>query len=333
MTDSNDPDDPDPRSSPAVDPIGPPDPAARDGDDGKPRRRRLFGLLKGWRGRNGETGHTLEDFLEQHGEHAETALDGQERQLLGNILHLRDQTAYDVMIPRADIVAVEVDMPLIEAVRLGAGRGHSRLPIYRDNLDDVIGMIHIKDLLPALTENAFGCDTPGCPKPQDGQGEPPGLGALVRPVLFVAPTARVLDLLLEMRLKRLHMAMVVDEYGGIDGLITIEDLVEQIVGEIEDEHDIEVEPEILPRPDGSVIADARVPLEDFEERFGALFSDDEKEEADTLGGLVFLAAGRVPARGELIAHPSGLTFEILDGDPRRVRRLRLRNIPTVDWQP
>ncbi len=143
----------------------------------------------------------------------------------------------------------------------------------------------------------------------------------------MAPSIRVLDLLLEMRLKRTHMALVVDEYGGIDGLVTIEDLVEQITGEIEDEHDTDAEPDFVERADGVVEADARVPLVDFEARVGPLFSDEEREENDTLGGLVSFMAGRVPARGELISHASGIEFEVVDADPRRIKRLRVRNLP------
>jgi CBS domain containing-hemolysin-like protein len=138
---------------------------------------------------------------------------------------------------------------------------------------------------------------------------------------------RVLDLLLEMRLKRTHMALVVDEYGGIDGLVTIEDLVEQIVGEIEDEHDHNVEPDFVERPDGVIEADARMLLEEFEARVGRLVDDEDREDIDTLGGLVFYLAGRIPSRGELIVHPSGIEFEVLDADPRRIKRLRIRNLP------
>jgi CBS domain containing-hemolysin-like protein len=140
---------------------------------------------------------------------------------------------------------------------------------------------------------------------------------------------RVLDLLLRMRLARIHMAMVVDEYGGIDGLVTIEDLVEEIVGEIEDEHDIIETPDLDYRPDGTMVADARTTLENFEARVGSVLSPEERREIDTLGGLVFNLVGRVPSRGELIAHPSGLEFEVIEGDPRRLKRLRVRNLPAV----
>ncbi len=241
---------------------------------------------------------------------SEASITSHERILLGNILHLRDLTAYDVMVPRADIAAVEIEATLPEVAEQVALCGHSRLPVYRETLDDVIGMVHIKDVLPVVAK-----------------GRTVGLKHLVRTVLFVSPAIRVLDLLLEMRLKRTHMALVVDEYGGIDGLVTIEDLVEQIVGEIEDEHDVESEPEMALDGDGTLAADARVLLEDFEDRFAITFSDEEKEDTDTLGGLVFRVAGRVPLRGELVEHPLGLQFEVLDADPRRIRRLRVHNLP------
>lgn len=269
--------------------------------------------LKGLRRRNGgdhSVRETLEELIEER-EQDELPIDEHERVLLTNIFRLRDLTAWDVMIPRADIVAVEVGTDLREVTDTLARVGHSRLPVYRETLDDVIGMVHIKDLVAVVAK-----------------GRTVTLQHLVRRVLFVSPSIRVLDLLLEMRLKRTHMAMVVDEYGGIDGLLTIEDVVEQIVGEIEDEHDSEAEPEMVDMGDGTLMADARVSLEDFEERYGEVVTEEEREEIDTLGGLVFRITGRIPARGELVRHVgSGLEFEILDADPRRIRRLRLRNLP------
>ncbi|MDX2223096.1 MAG: transporter associated domain-containing protein [Rhodospirillaceae bacterium] len=195
--------------------------------------------------------------------------------------------------------------------------------MYRGTLDDVIGMIHIKDVALALSEPDQSLAYEGI----EDTAATIKLADLVRKVLFVSPSVRVLDLLLQMRLKRTHMALVVDEYGGIDGLVTIEDVVEQIVGNIEDEHDAEQPPEIAETADGGAVADARLALADFEARYGALFSDEERAEADTLAGLVARLAGRVPSRGELIKHPSGLEFEVVDGDPRRVRRLRITNVP------
>jgi CBS domain containing-hemolysin-like protein len=237
-----------------------------------------------------------------------------ERVMLSNILRLRHLTAYDVMVPRADIVAVDLDTPIDELIDVMSSAGHSRLPVYRDTLDEVVGIVHIKDVLHYMRERR-----------DDGAFD---LVDLVRRILVVAPSMRVLDLLLEMRLSRVHMALVVDEFGGIDGLVTIEDLVEEIVGEIEDEHDVAVGPKLIERPDGSVIADARTTIEEFEEKVGPVLSEEEREEdIDTLGGLLFTLAGRVPDRGELVEHPpSGITFEVLEADPRRVKRLRVRNV-------
>jgi magnesium and cobalt transporter len=180
----------------------------------------------------------------------------------------------------------------------------------------VLGFVHVKDILGHLVEGRL------------ADGRPVQLATLVRKVLVVAPSMPVLDLLLQMRLSRIHMAMVVDEFGGIDGLVTIEDLIEEIVGEIEDEHDDAATPQLAQRADGSVIADARTPIEEFEERFAVRLRDaDAEEDIDTLGGLVFMLAGRVPSRGEIIPHPGGVSFEVLDADPRRVKRLRVRGLP------
>jgi CBS domain containing-hemolysin-like protein len=239
-----------------------------------------------------------------------------ERTLINNILEIRDQAVSELMVPRADIVAVDADTERDPLLRLLASKTHSRLPVYRETLDDVIGIIHIKDVLAAIADD------------RDFT-----LPDLVRPVSFIAPSMRVLDLLLEMRKTRQHMALVVDEFGGIDGLITIEDLVEGIVGEITDEHDRDVPAELVERPDGSLYADARVPIETFEERVGEVLDQDERDEVDTLGGLVFSLAGRVPSRGELLTHHSGLEFEILDADPRRIKRIRVRNPPPPPTLP
>lgn len=275
----------------------------------------LRGWLRGLRRRNGDSlRDTLDELMEER-DGAETPIDEHERNLLGNILHLRDVVAYDVMVPRADILAVEVKTPQNDLVAAFIRDGHSRMPVYRETLDDVIGMVHIKDLLAAITQDA---------------DKPFQLGRILRRVLFVSPSMRVLDLLLEMRLKRTHMALVVDEYGGIDGLVTIEDLVEQIVGEIDDEHDNAEEPDLFVHKDGVIEADARSSIEEFEQTVGPVLTEDEREDIDTLGGLVFSLAGRVPSRGELIMHPSGFEFEVLDADPRRIKRVRVRQAPAPD---
>ena len=273
----------------------------------------LIATMRGWlrllrRSRGSDSvREALEELIEDRDE-SEVPIDDNERLLLGNILRLRDVAAADVMVPRADIVAVEARTDLKELLELFNRCGHSRLPVYRKTLDDVVGMVHIKDVVSAsqAADRAF------------------ALQRLVRRVLFVSPSMRALDLLLEMRLKRTHMALVVDEYGGIDGLATIEDVVEQIVGEIEDEHDQGDEPDMVVRPDGVIDADARTPIEEFEQLVGPLLSEEEREDVDTLGGLVFFIAGRVPSRGELIAHPSGLEFQVVEADPRRVKRLCVR---------
>ena len=272
----------------------------------------LMDTLRGWlrvsrRAKGAETvREALEDLIEDR-DAAEHPIDDNERLLLGNILHLRDVTAADVMVPRADIVAVEAGTAVKDLLEQFTRSGHSRLPVYRKTLDDAAGMVHIKDVL-AVSQ----------------QDRPVALPRLVRRVLFVAPSMRALDLLLEMRLKRIHMALVVDEYGGIDGLVTIEDVVEQIVGEIEDEHDRTVEPDMVVGADGVIEADARTSIEEFEAAVGAVLSEEEREDVDTLGGLVSFIVGRVPSRGELIAHPSGFEFQVVDADPRRVKRLQVR---------
>jgi len=235
-------------------------------------------------------------------------LDPHERSLLSNVLKLRGATAYDVMLPRADIIALPADLTLDQAVAAIQREGHSRYPVYQNQLDDVLGMVHIKDIIAAV-----------------GRQAPFSLRGILRKPLLVVPSVPVLDLLLRMREARMHMALVVDEYGGIDGLITIEDLVETIVGDIADEHDEVDTPQITERGEGVLELDARTEIETFETRMGAVLTDDERHaDIDTVGGLVLTMAGRVPARGEIFTHSSGLEFRVLDADARRIRRLRVR---------
>jgi len=274
-------------------------------------------IVRGMRSKGtGETSlrDSVEALIEQREEQAEP-IDPEEHTLIANVLKLGTVTVEDAMVPRADIDAVEDTTPLDEVVAAMIKKGHSRIPVYQGSLDDVIGMIHIRDVLGAVD----------C---ANGGKKRPGLRSLVRDVLFVAPSMRVLDLLLQMRKSRNHMALVVDEYGGIDGLLTIEDLVEEIVGEIEEEHEAAIAPRMEDFPDGTVVADARLPIEELEARAGPLVAGTEDEgEVDTLGGFVSVLAGRVPVRGELIVHEeSGLEFEVMDADPRRVKRLRVRNM-------
>ena len=264
--------------------------------------------------RNGE-GHslreTLEELIEEHEEEGGTEdrheFTEEERELLLNALSFGELQVWDVMVPRSDIKSTSITSSLAEV--LGAMRDgmHTRLPVYRENLDEVVGMVHIKDLLPYW-----------------GDGADFALERIVREVLFVPSSMRVLDLLLQMRDTGIHMAIVVDEYGGTDGLATIEDLVEEIVGEIQDEHDKILPPRITELPDGVLEADARVEVEELEKRLGLqLLEPERREDADTLGGLMFTLLDRVPARGEVVRHPAGIEFEVLDADPRRIKRLRI----------
>lgn len=231
--------------------------------------------------------------------------------LISNVLKLKDLRAFDVMVPRADIVGIEVNTPTEIILALLSEKQFSRLPVYRDTLDDVIGTVHIKEIMSKTTS-----------------GEPLVLSEMIREVPVVSPAMPVLDLLLMMRQQKRHMALVVDEYGGIDGLVTINDIVETIVGEIDDEFQSGENGELMEKPDGTIVADGRVDVDTFEERLGAFLSDEERETVDTLAGLVITMAGRVPARGEVLTHPSGMEFEVLDADPRRIHRLRIRNMPT-----
>lgn len=249
----------------------------------------------------------IEDLIEEPSR-SSASIGADESLLITNILKLHDLSAEDVSIPRADIIAIDENAELHTVADLISREAHSRLPVYREQLDDVVGFVHIKDVLTALRTS-----------PHQAVRE------LKREILFAAPSIRVLDLLLEMRAQRTHMAIVVDEFGGVDGLVTIEDLVEEIVGEIEDEHD-EEGPSITSNPDGSILADARVELEELEAMIGVFVTDEEREACDTLGGIVFALIDRVPRRSEVVTHTSGVEFEVVDADPRRIKRLRVRDL-------
>ena len=259
--------------------------------------------------RNGEgtVREVIEELIEDDDDDL-TQIGADQGALIVNILKLHELTAEDVMVPRADIIAADVDSGIDELVDLMAKDAHSRLPVYSEQLDNVTGFVHIKDVLVAVRS-----------------GRSVAVKDLVRDILFAAPSIRVLDLLLEMRARRTHIAIVVDEFGGVDGLVTIEDLVEEIVGEIEDEHDTDG-PSIIRRPDGSILADARTEIEELEKLIGEFATDEERAEIDTLGGIVFSLIDRVPRRHEVIAHPSGLEFEIVDADSRRVKRVSVRDL-------
>lgn len=262
---------------------------------------------------------SLEEVIEESARQSQE-ITGQERLMLGNLLKFGELRVEDVMVPRADIIAVEESTSLNDLLQVFREAQHSRLPIYRETLDDPLGMVHIKDVV-ALIENGEGGGL-------KWQSVP--LSKIRRNVIYVPASMSVLDLLLKMQTSHIHLALVVDEYGGTDGLVSIENLVEEIVGDIDDEHDVDEEPQIIDKGDGSFVADARTDLEDFKERTGidllqALSGDDV--DVDTLGGLVFSELGRVPARGEIVVVEQGFEFEVLEADPRRVKRLRIRPAP------
>lgn len=271
--------------------------------------RRLLSLL---RGRSDESlRESIEELLEEHAADSATPEETAERALLRNVLEVGELRVGEIRVPRTDIIAVSDDIEFDKLVKTLVDAEHSRLPVYRGSLDDVIGMIHVKDVLPYLAgRSGFSMDK------------------ILRKLLVVPPSKSVLELLREMRDSRTHMAIVVDEYGGVDGLVTIENLVEQIVGEIDDEHDVTAGAMLIQRADGVLEAHGRCPIEDLEEKVGrALLDPEEDEEVDTVGGLIVSHLGRVPLRGELVEHPAGLAFEVLDADPRRVKRVRIRVLP------
>ena len=239
--------------------------------------------------------------------------DAQQRALLANVRKLGDKRVSDAMVPRADVIAVDADTPFGEVMEVFRSGGHSRLPVFRDTLDDPLGFIHVKDLF-----MTFGARTT-----DKAQIDNFKAADHLRRTLTVPPSMPCGTLLQAMQAQRMHMALVIDEYGGVDGLITIEDLLELIVGEIEDEHDTTNGATWLQAADGSYSAAARADIEDFEAEIGMVLLQDKEEDVDTLGGLVFMLCNRIPARGEVICHPDGHEFEILDADPRRVKRLRV----------
>lgn len=308
MTDKNDTD-----SDPSSPTDGKPHAAGhlhivREGETAPPQQSVLSFIKSKLGGKTASLDQALRDFVADTENNPAAGTD--ERALIANIIELRNTRAVDVMIPRADIVAIDTTISTQDLFTLFSQKQFSRFPVYKETLDDVIGTLHIKDVLACLA-----------------RGQPIEIEQLVRAVPIVSPAMHVLDLLLEMKTSRRHIALVVDEFGGIDGLVTVGDIIGAIVGEIDDEHMSAEQPQMMVTPDGAILADGRVDVEEFEARFGKFLSDGEREDIDTLGGLVFAIAGHVPSRGELISHDSGLVFEVLDADPRRVHRLRIKNIP------
>ncbi|MCA0044177.1 transporter associated domain-containing protein [Celeribacter litoreus] len=227
------------------------------------------------------------------------------------MVNLRRMRVEDVAIPKAEIVAVPTDIKKEDLVQVFRESGMTRLPVYKGTMDSPVGLVHLKDF---ALEHGF-----------NGKGERFNLKKMLRPLIYAPPSMPIGVLLQKMQSERMHMALVIDEYGGVDGLVTLEDCVEQVIGEIEDEHDIEEDLFWTQTAPGILVAQAKAPLDEFETAIGMRLADEEDdEEIDTLGGLVFLMTGRVPARGEVIEHPSGAQFEIVDADPRRIKRIRVR---------
>ncbi len=278
--------------------------------------KRLIQKLTGQDGETVAMRESLEEVIEES-DRESPALSAQERVMLSNLLKFGELKVRDVMVPRAEIIAVDESINLADLLMLFREAQHSRLPMFRETLDDPTGLIHVKDVLGLLQPEASGayCLSPNA-----------RVTALRRPILFAPPSMRALDLLLKMQATHTHLALVIDEYGGTDGLVSIEDIIEEIVGDIADEHD-EVTREL--KPDGdSYLADARMDLDDFKAQTGHDFlvesgEDDVERDIDSLGGLVVSLLGRVPQRGEIVNHPDGSEFLVLEADPRRVRKLRL----------
>ena len=295
---------------------------------------RTFRTLFGWK--PGSIRSDLKDVLDDMTP-GESGFSPEESRMLKNILGLRERRVGDVMVPRADIIAVQQDIQIGELIRVFESAGHSRLVVYDDTLDDPVGMVHIRDLIAYVTAHAAVDPEKNAKRKKPlpagldlkaiDLAMPLSAAKIVREILFVPPSARVIDLLARMQAKQIHLALVVDEYGGTDGIVSIEDIVEQIVGEIADEHDEDVEPDVVRQPDGSYIADARAKLEDVVAIVGSDFDLGEAaEEVDTLGGYLVTSAGRLPLRGQIIPGPDLFEFEVLDADPRRVKRVRITRL-------
>jgi len=310
-------------------PVPQPQPPEPVGGDGWVQR--ALRILFRWKA--GTIRADLKSLLER-GPPGEMGFSLEEGAMLKNILALRERRIEDVMVPRADIVAVQQDILLGELVRIFESAGHSRLVAYNDTLDDPVGMVHIRDLIAFMTAQAAASPKTGGKRKRP---LPAGLDLkaidlamalsatrIIRSILFAPPSMPAMDLLAKMQATRIHLALVIDEYGGTDGLVSMEDIVEQIVGDIADEHDVDEPSGVVQQADGSFIADARADLGDVAAAIGSDFDVREHlGEIDTLGGYLVIKVGRVPVRGELVPGPSGFEIEVLDADPRRVKRARI----------
>jgi len=312
-------------------PVPVPRPSEVARDSGETFLGRLLRALFGWK--SGSIRSDLEVVLGD-GAAGDTGFSPKESIMLRNILALRGQRIEDVMVPRADIVAVQQDIALGDLIKIFENAGHSRLVVYNDTLDDPVGMVHIRDLIAFVTKRAE-VD----PEINARRKRPLAAGLdlkkidlsmylskaqIIRPILFVPPSMPAVDLLAKMQATHIHLSLVIDEYGGTDGLVSIEDIVEQIVGDIEDEHDVASLATVIRQPDGSFVVDARASLEDVTAAVGAEFDVGEAaEEVDTIGGYLVAQVGRLPVRGELVPGPGRFEFEVLDADPRRVKKLKI----------
>ncbi|MFA7275985.1 MAG: hemolysin family protein [Pseudobdellovibrionaceae bacterium] len=275
----------------------------------------LKNLISGKQHSESSLRDAIEDYIEEmstQGDVTEPAIN-HELTMLSNILELRDRTAEDVMVPRVDIVALDIDTSTEDLLTFVAQTAHHRIPVYRETLDELVGVLYLQDVLKAIATQS-----------------PLILKNMIREACVVSPAMPVFDLLLMMNEGPYHMVFVVDEYGGIDGLITKSDVTGSIIGEVQSKFDKDISTEITSNSDGTYSADARIEIGDFEEKFGAILSEEDRDMADTLGGFIFTITGRVPARGEIVRHdPSGFEFEILEADPRRILKIRIRPTTTV----
>ena len=303
-----------------------------------PKRSILNRIRTRLSGGNADLRESLEGVIDSHAEKTGTeTLDADARSMMRNVLGFADLRVDDLMVPRANIVAEEETANMRSLLSQFIEANHSRLPIYHESLDDIVGMIHVKDYLRWMSAKGS--------KKKTKTSTEAGIAlaakelsstikqhpSMIRDVLFVPPSMPASDLLIKMKTSHVHLAIVVDEYGGTDGLVSLEDLVEEIIGDIADEHDTDDEHGMMHKQDDlTYVANARISIATLDEMFKVdLLPDDQEDEVDTLGGLVFEMAGRVPTRGEIIKHPTGLEFEILESDPRRVKRVRI-HLPKVE---
>ena len=268
----------------------------------------IFSKIKLFRSNNNENSKDIKDIIDTS-DNSSRELTPEEKNMLNNVIGFGESRVEDCMVPRADIVGLELDTDVKDILKIFSESNHSRIPVYRETLDNPIGMLHMKDLISVFSDKNF---------------DDIDIEKFLREILFVPPSMKSRDLLVRMQTSRIHMALVIDEYGGTDGLVTIEDLIEEIIGEIEDEL-FEEDLDRIKIYDNYIDSSARASIEEINDIVGkSLFTDDIDEEINTIGGLVFVLAGRVPQRGELINHPLGFEIEITDADSRRIKKVRLR---------